>query len=116
MEQQQQSIPNGGAWAAVLAAGIGCAAFAAAVDLVERYKPVSDWLKTHVYGAAGDLPGKSTIGVLIWVAAWGLLHLLLNRRNVGKGWRVTISVLVVLLLLASLAAVFPPVMELVAKH
>jgi hypothetical protein len=115
MVQEQTSLPNaiepnGGAWAAVLAAGIGCVAFSAAVDLAERFSKFSDQLKV-IYKTAGDLPGKSTIGVVVWIFAWVLLHLLLRNRTVGRVGRVTCVVFTTLLLLASLAAVFPPVME-----
>jgi hypothetical protein len=115
MDQEQTISPdtvetNGGAWAAVLAAGIGCIAFGAVVDLAERFTKFSDQLKI-IYKPAGDLPGKSTIGVLVWIIAWVLLHLLLRDRTIGRGGRAACIIFTMLLLLASLAAVFPPVME-----
>jgi len=102
--------PNGSAWAAILAAGIGCASFGFFVDLAEASKAVSNRL--NLYNPAGDLSGKSTAAVIVWLVAWGILNAKWKRRAIeSPGW---IMMITLLLVLAALVATFPPIIDLFA--
>jgi hypothetical protein len=72
-------IPNGAAWAAILSGAIGCAAFAVLVDLAETFPPIGKFL--NFYDPVGNLSGKSTVGVVIWISVWVFLHALWRNRN-----------------------------------
>lgn len=89
--------PNGPAYAAILAAALGCAAFALFIDLAENIKSV------------GNLSGKTTLGILVWLLAWLFLHLRWkNRHLTATGAIACVSLLLILL---SLVASFPPVLS-----
>lgn len=104
MEIQSKGTPNGGCWAAVLAAGIGCAAVGLFTDLAEGSKFFSAALTLSK--PVGNLSGKSTFGIVCWLIAWGILHLLWRRRNLASPGR--IAALTLALLLIAMIAVFPP--------
>src|SRR5580692_8089312 len=89
--------PNGPAWAAIVAAAVGCVAFGALVDLSQAFKPISNSL--NVYDPVGDLSGKSIGGVFIWIVAWAVLHARWKRRDISSPRRWT-EIVVVLIVLA----------------
>lgn len=101
---------NGPLWAAILAAGIGCASFGVAVDLAEAVKPVSKVL--NLYNPTGDLSGKSTVAVLVWLLAWALLHRLWKNQKI-QSTRAIMAVTAVLVVIAAIA-IFPPFFGLFA--
>jgi hypothetical protein len=98
------NFPNGGAWAAILAAAIGCVAFGLLVDLTEASKAASNAL--NFYNPVGDLSGKSIVAVVVWLIAWAVLHARWNNRAVRSPGKV--AMLTFALLFLSLLAVFPP--------
>ena len=104
-------MPDGPAWAALLAAAIAVAVFGLTVDLAEAVHAVSAALV--LYRPAGDLSGKATLAVVVWLAVWFALHRRWRRRRL----RSTLSVggAVVGLTLASLVMTFPPVVEGLAR-
>ena len=105
-----RAASNGAAWAAVLAASIGCACFGLLADLTElspRFKAVC-----NIYNPSGDLAGKSTGAVIVWVVVWVILHL--SWRSVSLKHSRLVAAIAVVLILASLAATFPPTFELLA--
>jgi hypothetical protein len=104
METPSENPPNGGAWAAVLAAGIGCAAIGLLVDLAEGSKSFSAALTLSK--AVGDLSGKTTLGIVCWLIAWVLLHWRWRRREIASPGRV--AVITGVLVLVAMIAVFPP--------
>jgi hypothetical protein len=104
MEKQSGHIHDGGAWAAILAGGIGCASIGILVDLAEASKTFS--AKLALSSSVGDLSGKTTYGIACWLAAWAILHLLWRRRDLAAPGRIA-AVTVVLLIIAMIAA-FPP--------
>ena len=75
--------PNGGIAAALLAAGIGCAAFGVLVVLAEASGAVEDGLT--VSEGAGPLSGKGLGATVLWAVAWAALHLILRNRELA--WR-----------------------------
>jgi hypothetical protein len=105
------SLCNGRAWAGILAAGIGCATFGLLVVLAEASKQVSDLL--NFYKPAGDLSGKTTVAICVWIIAWGLLYARWKARTIRSTGVITVTVLI--LIAIGLLAVFPPVFELFAR-
>jgi hypothetical protein len=104
MESKNPSFPDGSAWAAILAAAIGCASFGLLVDLAEASKAISNLL--NLYNPTGDLSGKSTISIIIWLASWALLHLIWNGKNLGSAGLVML--ITVGLIVLALVMTFPP--------
>ena len=94
-------VTNGGALAAVLAAGIGAFAMGLFVILNEAKLFVAPSL----YAPAGGLSGRSTFAVIAWLIAWAVLHARWRTREVAAG-----KVFAWTLVLVALAAVmtFPP--------
>jgi uncharacterized membrane protein len=112
-KQTKTSSADGSAYAAIFAAAIGCIFFAVFADLTE----ISANFKKHMgafYTPSGDLSGKSTVAVLIWLTAWIVLHILWSKKKVATPG--LISVLSVMLILLSLVMTFPPTFEWLAAH
>ena len=109
-DSKPQILPSGPAWAAILAAGVGCAALGLLVDLAEASRAISNAL--NFYNPVGDLSGKTILAVIIWVGAWAVLHLRWKDRDVTSPNR--ILVLTLTLILLALIAVFPPFFGLFA--
>jgi hypothetical protein len=107
-----QAVPNGPAWAAILAAGIGCAVFGLVVDLAEASKATSNAL--NFYKPAGDLSGKTIVAIVVWIIAWAVLHARWKNRKLRSPGR--IIALTLILILLALIAVFPPFFELFAAE
>lgn len=105
-----QKLVNGPVWAGILAAGIGCAALGALVDLAEASKSVSKALT--FYTPTGDLSGKTIMAIAIWIIAWAVLHARWKNRDV-RSPKMVLTISLVLIVLA-VAAVFPPFFEIFA--
>ena len=92
---------NGGAMAAVLAAGIGSFAMAVFVLLNEA----GLFAAPALYGPAGGVTGRTTLAAVVWLVAWGGLHARWKSREVAPGrvfaWTVVLVVLAIL-------GTFPP--------
>lgn len=108
MNSSDDSPVNGPAWAAVLAAAVGCACFGILVDLTEAFHGFSRAL--NFYNPTGDLSGKSALAVAAWLVAWALLRFRWKGRDVNHPARV--AVVSVVLILFALVATFPPCFEL----
>jgi len=70
-----EKVPDrtlGAAAAAIVAAGIGCAALGLFTTLAEVSTGVKGWL--NWYNPAGPLSGKTSMAVIVWLVAWALLH------------------------------------------
>jgi hypothetical protein len=95
-------LPNGGALAAVLAAGIGAFAMGLLVILNEA----GIFTAPSLYPPSGGLSGRSTFAVVAWLIGWGILHARWRDREVAAG-----PVLRWTLVLVGLGVVmtFPPV-------
>jgi hypothetical protein len=100
-------VMNGAAMAAILGAGIGSCAMGAFVLANEA----GIFAAPSLYGPAGGLSGRSTLAVVVWLAAWGLLHARWRGRHVASG-RVFGWTLV--LIAIAMLATFPPVWNLVS--
>jgi hypothetical protein len=110
--QAGSSTPTGAAWAAILAAGIGCLTIGLLADLTEAYKPASRAL--NFYNPTGDLSGKTTLAIIVWLAAWGVLHAQWKNKRIQSPGRILLVTLVLIGL--AIVAVFPPFFELFAAE
>src|SRR5687768_4404340 len=61
---------NGATMAAILSAGIG----AFAVGFVVILNEAGLFAAPSLYGPAGGVSGRTTIAVVLWLIAWGVLH------------------------------------------
>jgi hypothetical protein len=99
--------PNGAAMASTLAAGIGSFAMGLFVLLHEAGLFTAPALS----GPAGGVSGRTTFAVVVWLAAWALLHARWRRREIAPG-PVFIEALVLVGL--GVLATFPPLWRLVS--
>jgi hypothetical protein len=106
----RETMPNGPAWAAILAAGAGCAAFGLIVDIAEAFKSISNAL--NFYNPTGDLSGKTVVAIAIWIIFWAIIHARWKNRRIQSSGKI-LGVTLILILLA-LIAVFPPFFGLFA--
>jgi len=93
---------NGGALAAVLAAGLG----SFAMGLLVIVNEVGIFTAPSLYGPTGGLSGRSTLAVGTWLVAWGILHARWRGRDVAAARVVTWTLVLVAL---GMAMSFPPV-------
>ena len=103
MTNTSEKIPNGAAWAAILAAGIGCAAVGFFIDLAEGSKFFFDALK--FYEPVGNLSGKTILGIVVWLIAWAILHARWKNREIASPGKITAITLILIIL--ALIATFP---------
>ena len=96
---------NGAAMAAILAAGIG----AFAMGLFVLANEAGIFSAPALYPPAGGLSGRSTMGVVVWLVAWGVLHARWRGRAIASG---PVFGATLLLVAAAIVAMFPPLWEL----
>lgn len=99
------AIPAGGALAAVVAAGIG----AFALGLLVIADEAGIFTAPSLYGPSGGLSGRSTLAVIAWLIAWGILHARWRNKNVAVGRVLTWALVLVVL---GVVMTFPPVWKL----
>ena len=75
--------PNGPIAAVLLATGIGSLALGLVTSLAEASEGVHDWLEFD--DGVGPLSGKTIVAVIVFVVAWGGLHIALRARELP--WR-----------------------------
>lgn len=96
---------NGVPLAAFLSAGIGAFAMGLLVILSEA----GIFAAPTLYAPAGGVSGRTTFAVVIWLAAWALLHHRWKGRRVAPG---RVCVATACLILLGLLLTFPPVWQL----
>lgn len=102
---ERDDVTNGEPLAALLAAGIG----AFAMGLVVILNEVGIFSPPTIYGPSGGVSGRTTLAVVLWLVAWGVLHgRWKGRRIEPKGVQTTTITLVIL----GLVLTFPPVWAL----
>ena len=106
---QVRVLPNGPAAAAFLSAGIGSFALGLMTTLAEASPALRSTLTLSV--PAGPLSGKTTVAVVAWLVAWGLLHMMWRSRSLDWG---RISWWTYGLIALGLIGTFPPFFELFA--
>jgi hypothetical protein len=70
--------PEGPVAAAILAGGVGAFALGVVTTLSEASTPVKNWLQWN--DQVGPLSGKTILTVLVWLAAWAVLHVVYRRK------------------------------------
>jgi hypothetical protein len=97
--------------ATLVAAGVGCAAFGIAVVASESIAPVKTLFTLSA--AVGPLSGKAVAGVLVYLVAWLVLHVLWRRRPIASA---TVIRGTAVLIGIGLLGTFPPFYGLIAGH
>ena len=100
-----RNIPNGGAAAAFLAAGIG----AFATGLVVLLNEAGVLSVPALFAPAGGVTGRTTLAVVIWLMAWALLHARWRGRDVESR---RVGAVTWLLTGLGVLSTFPPVWAL----
>ena len=103
--------PNGGIVAAVVAAGVGCAALGACTVAAAAYPSFSEFLT--LYAPSGPLTGKAVVATIIYLIAWLNLHARLRERELSlfRAFLLTMALLGV-----GLVGTFPPVYQFFQHH
>lgn len=101
-----EDIPNGRGAAAILAAGIGCAAVGVFAILRDAFPPVANAL--NFYKPSGPLSGVTTLAVVIWLVAWFILARRWHNVNVQLG---KVNTAAFVLLAIGILLTFPPFMD-----
>jgi hypothetical protein len=105
--EREDTLPNGAAMAAFLAAGIGASAMGLFVILNEA----GVFAAPTVYGPTGGLSGRTTLAVVAWAVAWGVLHSRWKTRQLSPQPIVAATLLLIAL---GVLLTFPPVWSLVS--
>jgi hypothetical protein len=101
----------GKAFAAIVAAGIGCAALGVLTSLAELSPGVRTLL--NFYDPVGPLSGKTSVAVLIWLGAWaGLAY----AWRISPPIRKTALIATFVLIGVGFVGTFPPFFELFTPH
>jgi hypothetical protein len=101
----EEGPPNGATMASFLGAGVGAFALGAIVLLNEA----GLFAAPALYAPAGGVTGRTTLAVVLWLIAWGVLHYLWRGREI-EARRVCPMTLVLVFL--GVLATFPPVWRL----
>ena len=99
--------PNGDGMAAILAAGLGCAALGVFDFSGDAFESVGRFF--NFYNPTGTLSGVTLTAIVVWLAAWRVLAKRWGHRNVSVG---KTSVVAGALLVVGLLLTFPPFMDL----
>lgn len=100
-------IPNGAGAAAVLAAGIGSfllAVLAIAADQSAFIKSLMNF-----YKPTGPLSGVTTCAIVVWLAAWAMMHARWRNRNLALA---RVNAIAFVLLALAVLLTFPPIADL----
>lgn len=111
MATQVTAKPTGPAAAALIAAGIGTFAVGALTSLAEASAGLKDSL--NFYNPAGPLSGKTGVAIMIWLAAWIILHSAWKTRNPDIGRIFTWTLVLIGL---GFLLTFPPIFEAFARE
>jgi hypothetical protein len=101
------TIPNGPGGAAILAAGIGCAAMGILAFAGDASDAIGKTL--NIYNPAGTLSGVTTLAIVIWLGAWFVLNRQWAERTIAM---VKVNVAAFALLAVGFLLTFPPFMDL----
>lgn len=102
---RRASFRNGAAMAAVLASGIG----SFSIGLIVVLNEAGVFAVPALYGPAGGVSGRTTLAVVVWLVAWGVLHSRWRERNVDAARILTATLTLVVL---GVLGTFPPLWQL----
>ena len=107
MSGTTRELPNGSGAAAILGAGIGCAA----IGVLAFWGDASDSMgkALNIYNPSGTLSGVTTIGILAWLVAWFALDRLWRGKSVEM---LRVNIASFALLAVGFLLTFPPFMDL----
>jgi hypothetical protein len=100
-------LPNGPGAAAILAAGIGCAAMGVFAFAGDAWEGIGKAM--NVYNPVGALSGVSSLAIIVWIVAWLVLGRTWANRQVAMG---PINLASFALLIVGFLLTFPPFMDL----
>lgn len=100
-----EEITNGAAMAAVLAAAIG----SFALGLIVLFKAMELLSIPALYEPAGGVSGRTSLAVVIWLIAWGVLHYRWKDHNISYRHTLLLSLT---LIGGSIVLTFPPLWSL----
>ena len=104
---QVRNFPNGGGAAAVLAAGIGSFCVAVLAILADRSAAIKSLM--IFWKPTGPLSGVTTCAIVLWLAAWAILHARWRNRSVALA---RVNAVAFALLILGLLLTFPPIADL----
>ncbi|HYA37905.1 MAG TPA: hypothetical protein VEI74_06515 [Candidatus Methylomirabilis sp.] len=99
--------PNGDGMAAILAAGVGCAALGLFAFSGDAFESIDRFF--NFYNPTGTLSGVTLTAIVVWLAAWRVLANRWGNRDVPVG---KISLVAGALLVVGLVLTFPPFIDL----
>ncbi|HUF25412.1 MAG TPA: hypothetical protein VMM18_00420 [Gemmatimonadaceae bacterium] len=102
---ENDQLPNGPAWAALLSAGIG----AFATGLIVVLNEIGLFTAPALYAPAGGVSGRTTFAVLIWLVAWAVLHARWKEREIDS---VRVASATLLFVVLGIVGTFPPLWSL----
>lgn len=101
------TLPNGSAAAAILAAGIGCGTLGVLAFGADASPAIGSSL--NIYNPTGTLSGVTTGAIIVWVVVWIVLNRLWHARTLGM---LGINIAAFGLLAVGFLLTFPPFMDL----
>jgi len=102
-----RALPNGGAMAAFLAAGIG----SFAMGLILVLGAVGVLSIPAIYEPAGGVTGRTTLAVVVWLISWVMLHARWKNREIQPA---RVGALTLLLTTLGILGTFPPIWALMS--
>ncbi len=102
-DEPEFQIPNGGAAAAILSAGIGCFCVSLFGVLGDAFPTLAHLL--DFYAPTGPLSGVTTTAIAVWLIAWSILSRFWGGKTVPVG---KINAIAFLLLGMGFLLSFPP--------
>ena len=112
-------LTTGPATAALIGAGLGVLALAlshlfseASVSFKEAMQALGNLWMPGAQGI-GPYSGKETVGLVVWLLSWTLLHLVLRKREVNL---VVTGVITLVLVGVATTILWPPVIEQLLHH
>ncbi len=100
-------LTNGSGVAAILAAGVGSFTLAVLACAGDKLATVKNSLV--FYKRTGPLSGVTTVAILGWLLAWGILEWRWRNKTVAAG---RISAIALVMLGLGLLLTFPPIVDL----
>lgn len=92
-EEEYADKPEGPVAAAILAAGVGSLALGILTTLAEASESFKDFLNLH--DPVGPLSGKTIGAVIVWLVAWGVLHVMYRDKAVESRKVLTTSLVLI---------------------
>lgn len=101
------TMPNGAAVAAILAAAIGCAVLGLIIPLSEAIIPLKNVL--NWWSPGGPLVGKTSVSVIAYFVSWAVLHQMWKDRDIAFAtiWKASLVMIAI-----GLIGTFPLFFEL----